>query len=329
MAREANRRPADAHPERLLWAVWGVYDYVALLDDTEARRLLESWARTVRRKVRASTAACGRVRAFRDTTPMLASPFYHGLHISQLSITPRLLDMRSWFAGAERWREYGRSGALSGYAPLYKRRRSSALLLRMFRCTSLLIHQAFAAPTNPGGTRHYELASGLVARGHHVTRHHDRRHVHDGPGARRRGVAPRWAPRSSAWSRTRDLQPQLPRAGHRALRLCRSRVARGTPGRGGGCRLGHLAPARPGAPGVPGHPSMLARHSYSRSGTCGRNSRSAWGSCGTARSRRSRCASKRLMYSRARAVLINSPGFAPFLANTAYRWRRFTSSRTV
>jgi glycosyltransferase involved in cell wall biosynthesis len=33
----------------------------------------------------------------------------------------------------------------------------------------LLIHQAFAGPDDPGGTRHYELAAGLVARGHRVT----------------------------------------------------------------------------------------------------------------------------------------------------------------
>jgi len=33
----------------------------------------------------------------------------------------------------------------------------------------LLIHQAFATLDEPGGTRHYELARGLVARGHRVT----------------------------------------------------------------------------------------------------------------------------------------------------------------
>jgi len=33
----------------------------------------------------------------------------------------------------------------------------------------LLIHQAFAGPNDPGGTRHFELAQYLVARGHHVT----------------------------------------------------------------------------------------------------------------------------------------------------------------
>jgi hypothetical protein len=33
----------------------------------------------------------------------------------------------------------------------------------------LLIHQAFAALDEPGGTRHHELARQLAGRGHHVT----------------------------------------------------------------------------------------------------------------------------------------------------------------
>ncbi|HET7011537.1 MAG TPA: glycosyltransferase family 4 protein [Anaerolineales bacterium] len=33
----------------------------------------------------------------------------------------------------------------------------------------LLVHQLFIRPDDPGGTRHYELARGLVARGHRVT----------------------------------------------------------------------------------------------------------------------------------------------------------------
>jgi glycosyltransferase involved in cell wall biosynthesis len=33
----------------------------------------------------------------------------------------------------------------------------------------LLIHQAFSGPTDPGGTRHYELGSRFVARGHRLT----------------------------------------------------------------------------------------------------------------------------------------------------------------
>lgn len=33
----------------------------------------------------------------------------------------------------------------------------------------LIIHQAFASLNEPGGTRHYELAQYLIARGHHVT----------------------------------------------------------------------------------------------------------------------------------------------------------------
>ena len=33
----------------------------------------------------------------------------------------------------------------------------------------LLIHQAFAGPGDPGGTRHYELATELASRGHRTT----------------------------------------------------------------------------------------------------------------------------------------------------------------
>ncbi len=33
----------------------------------------------------------------------------------------------------------------------------------------LLIHQAFAALDEPGGTRHHEIARAIAARGHRVT----------------------------------------------------------------------------------------------------------------------------------------------------------------
>src|SRR5690606_27172915 len=33
----------------------------------------------------------------------------------------------------------------------------------------LLVHQAFAGPRDPGGTRHFELASELALRGHRTT----------------------------------------------------------------------------------------------------------------------------------------------------------------
>ena len=82
----------------------------------EARVLREACARTVRRKV--ASFDCGFWSLYEHSgtrLPMLASPFYHGLHISQLSITARLLDMPELVRWAERWREYGRSA-------LYRRR---------------------------------------------------------------------------------------------------------------------------------------------------------------------------------------------------------------
>jgi heparosan-N-sulfate-glucuronate 5-epimerase len=93
-----------------LWALWGVHDYAVLSGDREARGLLEACARTVRRNV--ASFDCGFWSLYEHSgtrLPMLASPFYHGLHISQLSITARLLDMPELTRWAEQWQEYGRS----------------------------------------------------------------------------------------------------------------------------------------------------------------------------------------------------------------------------
>jgi hypothetical protein len=40
---------------------------------------------------------------------MLASPFYHGLHVNQLEITARLLDAPELASWSERWSEYARN----------------------------------------------------------------------------------------------------------------------------------------------------------------------------------------------------------------------------
>src|SRR5262249_19381683 len=93
-----------------LWALWGVYDYAALLGDADARGLLEACVRTVRRNV--ASFDCGFWSLYEHSgtrLPMLASAFYHGLHISQLSITARLLDMPELARWADRWQDYTRS----------------------------------------------------------------------------------------------------------------------------------------------------------------------------------------------------------------------------
>jgi len=79
MAREAIVDPPTPHPERLPLGRCGACTTMCLLDDTEARRLLESCARTVRRKV--ASFDCGFWSLYEHSgtrLPELASPFYHG-----------------------------------------------------------------------------------------------------------------------------------------------------------------------------------------------------------------------------------------------------------
>lgn len=90
-----------------LWAIWGVHDYAVTSRDPDARALLAACARTLVRNL--PRFDCGFWSLYEQSgtrLPMLASPFYHRLHISQLTITARLLQMPELDAWATRWRGY-------------------------------------------------------------------------------------------------------------------------------------------------------------------------------------------------------------------------------
>jgi heparosan-N-sulfate-glucuronate 5-epimerase len=90
-----------------LWALWGVYDYAELSGERDATELLAACQRTLARHL--ARFDCGFWSLYEQSgtrLPMLASPFYHRLHISQLSITARLLDMPELATWADRWRRY-------------------------------------------------------------------------------------------------------------------------------------------------------------------------------------------------------------------------------
>jgi heparosan-N-sulfate-glucuronate 5-epimerase len=90
-----------------LWALWGVRDYAVTTGATEAWRLHERCVETLRRHL--DSFDCGFWSLYEQSgtrLPMLASPFYHRLHISQLRITGRLLGMEKMSRTAERWQAY-------------------------------------------------------------------------------------------------------------------------------------------------------------------------------------------------------------------------------
>lgn len=104
-----------------LWALWGVHDYAAASGDPAADELLERCRKTLERNLDAYD--CGFWSLYEQSgtkLPMLASRFYHALHISQLRVTARLLDMPALKRTADRWEGYAASPACARRALAYK-----------------------------------------------------------------------------------------------------------------------------------------------------------------------------------------------------------------
>jgi len=104
-----------------IWAAWGVYDYFLATRDSSAQEL---FARAVQ------TLACNLDRydlgfwslyeQSGTRLPMVASPFYHQLHIVQLRVMYRLTGEDKFMRVAERWESYGRSRSKRTRALCYK-----------------------------------------------------------------------------------------------------------------------------------------------------------------------------------------------------------------
>jgi len=92
-----------------LWAMWGVHDYAVGGDSQAARALLGACIRTLKRNL--ARFDCGYWSLYEQSgtrLPMVASPFYHALHVNQLAITARLLGQPELADWSVRWEEYAR-----------------------------------------------------------------------------------------------------------------------------------------------------------------------------------------------------------------------------
>jgi heparosan-N-sulfate-glucuronate 5-epimerase len=90
-----------------LWALWGVRDLALATDAPEAWLLHDCCERTLLRHL--ESFDCGFWSLYEQSgtkLKMLASPFYHRLHISQLRITGRLLELPQIEQVADRWQAY-------------------------------------------------------------------------------------------------------------------------------------------------------------------------------------------------------------------------------
>jgi heparosan-N-sulfate-glucuronate 5-epimerase len=104
-----------------IWAVWGVYDYFLLTRDSSAQQLFSRAVQTLLHNLdRYDLGFWSLYEQSGTRLPMVASSFYHQLHIVQLRIMQRLTGEDLFARVANRWEGYARSGINRTRALCYK-----------------------------------------------------------------------------------------------------------------------------------------------------------------------------------------------------------------
>ena len=104
-----------------IWASWGLHDYFLATRDSRAQDLLAKIVQTLCANLaRYDLGFWSRYELSGTAIPMVASPFYHQLHIVQLRIMYRLTGEKMFHDYAERWQEYARSRLKRTRAVCYK-----------------------------------------------------------------------------------------------------------------------------------------------------------------------------------------------------------------
>jgi hypothetical protein len=90
-----------------IWALWGVYDYARWSGSDEANRLFQSCVNTIEEALpEYDTGRWSLYELPAGGPPMLASRYYHELHIVQLRVLERLTNNAMFGSVAARWQRY-------------------------------------------------------------------------------------------------------------------------------------------------------------------------------------------------------------------------------
>jgi heparosan-N-sulfate-glucuronate 5-epimerase len=93
-----------------IWAAWGVYDYSLATQGAPARQLFDASVQTLKKNLNRYDLGFWSIYEQSGTRlPMIASPFYHRLHIVQLRVMYALTGDRAFSEIADRWEGYMRS----------------------------------------------------------------------------------------------------------------------------------------------------------------------------------------------------------------------------
>lgn len=104
-----------------IWATWGLRDYFLATKDDSVRELFSQAVQTLLHNLdRYDLGFWSLYEQSGTRLPMVASPFYHQLHIVQLRIMHRLTGEAEFYRVADRWESYGRSRSNRARALAYK-----------------------------------------------------------------------------------------------------------------------------------------------------------------------------------------------------------------
>ena len=104
-----------------MWAAWGVYDYHLCSGNDRAERLFQEAVRTLKANLHRFDVGFWSLYEQSGTRmKMLASPFYHNLHIVQLRVMHRLTGESIFAEYASRWEAYRGNRMKRGLALAYK-----------------------------------------------------------------------------------------------------------------------------------------------------------------------------------------------------------------
>jgi heparosan-N-sulfate-glucuronate 5-epimerase len=104
-----------------IWALWGVYDYALATKDPAAQALFGHGVRTLLHNLERYDLGFWSLYEQSGTRlPMVASPFYHRLHIVQLRVMHRLTGEEKFARIADRWETYTGSSWNRTRALVYK-----------------------------------------------------------------------------------------------------------------------------------------------------------------------------------------------------------------
>jgi len=104
-----------------IWASWGVYDYFLTTGSSAARDLFAQTVLTLRTNLdRYDLGFWSLYEQSGTLLPMVASPFYHRLHVAQLRVMHRLTGDEIFARYADKWESYARSRVKRTRALCYK-----------------------------------------------------------------------------------------------------------------------------------------------------------------------------------------------------------------